>query len=177
MATEVKILTLKQATGKQLQEAARVAKLQDTPNQIHGLVNAMYSSDPSPMQISVLRIGLRSVGINYVRVAEVVTPASAADKFPWQMHRALHTLAKAGRFQVGGTPGVLGQALYYKVACGSKEDSVSSARTIIQDRGFKKMPYTDNPTWAKEVHLHRKKYIAAVEVADDHVFLIVTKGN
>jgi hypothetical protein len=176
----MKVITLKQATGKQLQEVAKYAKLQDSPNQVHGLYQAIFCSDPSPMQVSVLRIGLRSEGINYVKVTEVCTPATAADKLPDVMHKALDAMVKSFQGPKAEYKTlVAGRTLYATFPANDFDEAKWYARELAKPRSFRKMPFLEkhHDGWRKSVRVGRHTYTALIEAAGTNVRFSVFKGE
>lgn len=177
------IIRLAKATGAQLQQAARHAMLIDTPNMPYGFGNAYYASVPSPMQEQVLRKGLQSVGINYLKVEECVTAASEADHFPPEMQVGLRNLVKAAKEAFCGPVlvevRVAGKMLYAVMSPEPaaserhKVDPKAPAKFLVSGKGFSSV----RPgVWSKVVRFKRKSFVAVVEATDTGLMLSVFKG-
>jgi hypothetical protein len=173
------IIRLKQATGAQLQQAARHAKLIDVPNQVYGLANAYYAAVPSPMQEQILRKALQAAGINYLKVEECVTPASEADHFPRELQVGLRNLCKAAATacqtdKLDVEVRVAGHILYAAVTHAGMDDPVKRAKSLVKGQGFTQQW---SKTWTKVVRFKRGKvFVALVEATGTGLVLSVFKG-
>jgi hypothetical protein len=173
------IVRLARATGVQLQQAAKHARLIETPNMPYGFGNAYYAAVPSPMQEQILRKGLQSAGINYLKVEEQVTPASEADRFNPVLQTGLKQLIKAAKqtYQVDVTIEirVAGNLLYAVIKDESDStDVLKCAKHLVKGRGFEAI---NGRVWTKVVRFKRgKSFIASVEAAEGTLMLTVYKG-
>lgn len=174
---ESNVLRLSKATGKQLQEAARHARLQDVPNEVYGLQNAMFASDPSPLQVNILRKGLKAAGWNYVKVTEVCEPATEVDRIPSIMRAAVAAMAKEVRANLS-VERVAAKVLYRTVPCASEQEALTLARFLIAHRGFTPLQFEgrNQKAWAKTVKLDNNRWTAVVEVKGDNLRLSAYRG-
>ena len=176
------IIRLKQATGAQLQQAAHHAKLIDVANMPYGFGNAYYSAVPSPMQEVILRKGLQSAGINYLKVEECVTAASEVDRFPRECQEGLkHLVSRAVAIlgsNVGLSVGVAGKTLTASLPAQDEKEALKSVRAMAKPNGFvRTFTDTHGEAWMKCVRYKRGMvFIATIEVTGVNVRMTVFKG-
>lgn len=175
------IIRLTQATGAQLQQAARHAKLIDLPNMPYGFGNAYFISVPSPMQETVLRKGLQAAGINYLKVDECVTPASEADRFPRECQEGMKRLVSRAVAILGSndglTVGVAGKTLTAMLPTQDWKEARKAVRVIAKEGFVRSVTDVHQELWIKAVRYKRRHvFVATVESAGASVRLTVFKG-
>jgi hypothetical protein len=103
----MQIVSVRQASPAQMQQVAKKIKLGDSVNQVAGLYQAIFCSNPSPMQIQILTKGLKAVGVNYIKVTEKCEPATSADRTP-ELKQALSAMAQRAQMYSSLCPDPLG---------------------------------------------------------------------
>lgn len=181
---ESKIINVRHATPDQLQEAAREVRLQDSPNQVYGLYTAIFTKNPSPMQINILQKGLRAEGYNYLRITETARVATEVDLLPQPLREAVTNMVGAVRQAFGGSETMMptltgmraaGPVVYETLSL--KPNLLDPRKVIARLAGERHFKYQSvGGFWMKQVKVGRVKYQADIEFFGDSVRLSAYKG-
>lgn len=164
------IVSLRQATPSQLQEAAREARLHDSPNQVYGLHKAIFTTPLalSPMQCEVLTSGLRSAGFNYLRITTCARVATEVDRSPEILRSAVlemvkYVTGKHGDAVTQSEMRAVAGCVYVEVTYDPTVISVAAIgelRRLVLHSGFQRVT---KESLRKQVKVGRKTYLALVE--------------
>lgn len=175
---EAKVIRLAKATGLQLQEAAREARLGDVPNEVYGLYQAIYCSQPSPMQEQILRKGLKAAGWNYLKITECARVATEVDRLPPVLSIAVANMAERVGAKLS-VENVAAKTLYRIVPMEDFASAFKVARELAKKTGFKPVLTTTpghSQAFTKTVRVGKHKYTAVVEADGINLRLSAYKG-
>jgi hypothetical protein len=181
----MQIVSVRQASPAQMQQVAKKIKLGDSVNQVAGLYQAIFCSNPSPMQIQILTKGLKAVGVNYIKVTEKCEPATSADRTP-ELKQALSAMAQRAQMYSSLCPDplgigaimVAGNQLYVSIDAFNSAEADRCARFVISGKLFKKLPFQEagSTVYQKTIRQGRTSYTASVTCYKYKVTLLVYKG-
>lgn len=181
---ETNIVSTRRATGMQLQAAAKAAKLDSSTNQVFGLYQAMFCSEPSPMQIKILQKGLSATGVNHLKITEKVEPATEVDRAPFELQVGIKTLANMVCHELFGQPSytvrAAGTVLYVHLTNEEWTASAKLAKAIAARYKFYRNIPSFKPKVAdykKVVRVGRQSLCASIEINDDKITLSVWRTH